>query len=97
MSFKQSKKQTPKTSHDNPALTLSVGRHKFSVKPGKPVSASKWNRAQKKQFYCVDCGAACIIEEDKYFVCSRNPSHPRYFVSLIKDQGQINPKMFVVE
>lgn len=105
MAFKEHKtKKQPEPQADK-VLQLKVGRKgkvkTFSAVGGKPLSASKWNAHIKedggKDMFCVDCGALCEIEGDTYFICTRNPSHPRYFVSLIEEKGITNPKMVRVE
>lgn len=101
MAFKDSKtKKQPagkSVEQTNKVLQLKIKQKTFSAVGGKPLPAGKWNAAQERETFCVDCGAVCEIQGDTYFVCSRNSDHPRYFVSLIEEKGITNPKMVRVE
>ena len=101
MAFKEHKTKKKPAPQADKVLQLKVGRKgkekTFSAVGGKPLSAGEWNAAQERETFCVDCGALCKIEGDTNFVCTRNPSHPRHFVSLIEEKGITNPKMVRVE
>ena len=101
MAFKEQKTKKKPEPQVNKVLQLKIGKKgkekTFSAVGGKPLSAKQWNAVQNIDTFCVDCGAVCEIQDDTYFVCSRNSSHPRYFVSLIEEKGITNPKMVRVE